>query len=72
MSKIKFNEPRKCPYCGGFDLSFEPIDDSDDTVTYAAVCKECGRHYKEGYLITFIGVWDDEGLWHDIDEDIEE
>jgi len=70
--KIKFNEPGKCPYCGSFNLAFDSIDDSDDTVTYAAHCRDCGKDYKEGYIMSFIGVYDEEGLWHDVDEGIDE
>lgn len=67
---IKFNEPGKCPYCGGLTLPTAPIDATNaDAVYHPVKCTKCKATIKEGYIASYIGFFDSDGGWHDVDEE---
>lgn len=58
-----------CPNCGSDAINYGPIEDGDECVFYPAECEDCGHTYRECYMLTFVGTEDDDGTWHDADED---
>lgn len=71
MEKPKYTvEEGKCPFCGTNDLEWEDTDVDGYIYSHDCSCNKCHHHFKIYYVMTFDGISfdDDEGNFHDFDE----
>lgn len=49
------NRQGECPKCHGYNLDYEPIDFSDNSVFFRYKCGDCGQEGEEWYSLEFQG-----------------
>lgn len=55
--KIKTTAEGICPFCGSFNLQYEPVEFVDDTTMYQDVqCDDCKRLFRSWSVIKYDGL----------------
>ena len=71
MEKPKYTiKEGVCPFCGNDDVEWYDSDQDGDFIRYFCTCLKCNHSFNVYYELTFDGVSfdDDEGKFHDFDE----